>query len=167
MPKSDQGIDRNRYQVVPRTLVFLFENQERVLLLRGADHKRLWAGLYNGVGGHIERGEDIYEAAYRELYEETGLTGIALRYCAHITVDVSAHTGVAIFVFKGTSENQDFSDSLEGVLSWVCLTKLETYPLVEDLPRLIPLIAAHQIAEPIIIGKYTYGIEGDLQMSFR
>ena len=32
-----------------------------------------YEGLYNLVGGKIEDGEDGFEAAYRELYEETGI----------------------------------------------------------------------------------------------
>lgn len=33
-----------------------------------------YKGLLNMVGGKIESGEDGYAAAYRELYEETGIT---------------------------------------------------------------------------------------------
>lgn len=33
-----------------------------------------YLGLYNLVGGHIEQGESGEAAAYRELYEETGIT---------------------------------------------------------------------------------------------
>ena len=32
-----------------------------------------YQGLYNLVGGKIESGEDGFSAAYRELYEETGI----------------------------------------------------------------------------------------------
>lgn len=32
-----------------------------------------YKGLYNMVGGKIESGEDGYAAAYRELFEETGI----------------------------------------------------------------------------------------------
>lgn len=32
-----------------------------------------YAGLYNFVGGKIEQGEDGLAAAYRELFEETGI----------------------------------------------------------------------------------------------
>ena len=35
--------------------------------------KEPYKGLYNFVGGKIEAGEEDYEAAYRELYEETGI----------------------------------------------------------------------------------------------
>lgn len=32
-----------------------------------------YKGMYNLVGGKIEPGEDGFDAAYRELYEETGI----------------------------------------------------------------------------------------------
>lgn len=35
--------------------------------------KSPYLGLYNLVGGKIESGEDGFHAAYRELYEETGI----------------------------------------------------------------------------------------------
>lgn len=36
--------------------------------------KAPYLGQYNLVGGHIEPGEDGFAAAYRELFEETGIT---------------------------------------------------------------------------------------------
>lgn len=167
MPKTDQGIDQEHYLVVPRTLIFLFDTFNRVLLLKGAENKKRWAGLFNGIGGHIEKGEDIYEAAYRELIEEAGIAGIDLHLCAQIIVDVSDLIGVAIFVFKGIYTGGDFTNSLEGVLSWVPLDEIGAIPLVEDLPELIQRVAAHQSNSPIIVGKYSYGAMGDLEISFR
>ena len=59
-------------------LILLNENNE--LLLMKTDDKEIQGkdGKYNGVfwqmiGGKIEEGETIKEAAYRELFEETGL----------------------------------------------------------------------------------------------
>ncbi len=34
-----------------------------------------YKGKYNLVGGKIDPGEDSFHAAYRELYEETGISG--------------------------------------------------------------------------------------------
>ena len=51
--------------LIPRTLIFL-TCRDLVLLLKGAPHKRLWANRYNGIGGHIERGEDVLTAAQRD-----------------------------------------------------------------------------------------------------
>lgn len=36
--------------------------------------KEPYKGLYNFVGGQVEPGEDNYTAAYRELFEETGVS---------------------------------------------------------------------------------------------
>lgn len=166
-PKSDQGIDHVRYQVVPRTLIFLFDQQNRVLLLKGSPQKRLWAGLYNGIGGHIEAGEDILEAAQRELFEETGILELSLDLCGQIMVDASPQVGVAIFVFKGEYLGTSFSPSDEGSLALVDLDGLDSVPLVEDLPVLLPKVAQHGPSSSMIIAKYTYGTEGDLTIRFR
>ncbi len=50
------------YTVYPRTLVFLIRGDE-VLLIRRHAGARLFPGLFNGVGGHMERGEDVLSAA--------------------------------------------------------------------------------------------------------
>lgn len=46
---------------------------DKVLMCRRI--KEPYKGLSNFVGGKIEPGEDGETAAYRELYEETGITG--------------------------------------------------------------------------------------------
>jgi 8-oxo-dGTP diphosphatase len=166
-PKSDQGIDHVRYQVVPRVLIFLFDQHNRVLLLKGSPQKKLWAGLYNGIGGHIEAREDILEAAQRELYEETGISDLSLDLCGQIMVDASPQVGVAIFVFKGEFHGTPLSPSDEGSLAWVDLDNLDSVRLVEDLPELLPKIAKQGPSSSMIIAKYTYGTEGDLRISFR
>lgn len=51
--------------------VFSPDRQTMLMCKRAKDP---YKGLYNMVGGKIEPGEDGYAAAYRELYEETGIT---------------------------------------------------------------------------------------------
>lgn len=51
--------------------VFSPDRREMLMCSRVKDP---YKGLLNMVGGKIEQGEDGYAAAYRELYEETGIT---------------------------------------------------------------------------------------------
>lgn len=48
-------------------------DRSRILMCKRV--KDPYLGLYNLVGGHIDDGESGEDAAYRELYEETGITG--------------------------------------------------------------------------------------------
>jgi len=51
---------------------------DRVLMCKR--HKEPYLGLFNLVGGKIEPGETGCDAAYRELREETGITGVELTH---------------------------------------------------------------------------------------
>ena len=108
MGREDQGVavSRHRYQVIPRTLCFITHGEEVLLLLGGA-RKRLWAGRYNGLGGHVEAGEDIYTSARREVREEAGLEAHDLRLRGVVHADAGdPAAGILFFVFTATADNK-------------------------------------------------------------
>jgi len=165
MPASDQGVSSDRYTLIPRTLIFVTRG-ERVLLLKGTPHKRLWAGLYNGVGGHIERGEDALSAAHRELHEETGLDVPGLWLCGTLIVDTGQNTGIGIFIFRGESPAGNPHPSSEGTAEWITLQQIGSLPMLEDLPALLPRILAAQRGEPPFAARSSYDTNGRLEVTF-
>jgi 8-oxo-dGTP diphosphatase len=163
MPPSDQGLQPERFQLIPRVLVFI-THQDHVLLIKGAPTKRLWANKYNGVGGHVERGEDVYSAAVREIKEETGLEASNLRLRGVITIDTGQPIGIGMFVFTGIASGWETIPSSEGMLEWIPFDRVLELNLVEDLPTLLPKVLSAVDASPLFFGRYGYDAEGKLQI---
>lgn len=61
--------------------VLVFARDGRLLLQKRAPHKDVQPGKWDtSVGGHLDIGESYLQAAYRELTEELGVSGIPLTY---------------------------------------------------------------------------------------
>ena len=127
--------------VSPRTLLFL-DRDDRWLFLRGAPGK-WFAGRLNGLGGHVEPGEDVRSAAQRECAEETGLVpvGLELAAIAHVAVP-DPGPAVLLFVFTGHLPAGDLRPTREGEHVWHDPRDVprSDQPFVDDLRVLVPAL---------------------------
>jgi 8-oxo-dGTP diphosphatase len=162
----DQGISLNRYSVIPRTLIFIFDQAGKVLLLKGQKHKRIWSEKWNGLGGHIEQGEDVYSSARRELLEESGLNSVDLNLCGIVSINTQKSPGILLFIFKSIFYNEPIRDSSEGKLSWFSLDELAHIPCVEDLEILIPRVLSINKGDPIFYAISEPNQSGELKIRF-
>lgn len=163
MPKSDQGITNERYMLIPRTAIFLRRGDE-YLLIKGAPTKKLWAGRYNGIGGHVERGENILFSAQRELIEETGLQA-DLWSCGTVIVD-AGEVGICLFVFCGENIRGEIKASEEGSVEWVKKDAILHLPAVEDLYVLLGRIHSMQRGDPPFSARSYYDETDKLKVVF-
>ncbi len=168
MGREDQGVaaSRARYQVVPRTLCFVRQGED-VLLLKGAPTKRLWANRYNGLGGHVERGEDLYNATLREVREEAGLELHGVRLAAVVHADAGdPAVGILFFVFTGWSDTRETVASPEGALEWHNVGRLPVADMAPDLPVILPRLLALPAGAPPLFLAYSYDEQDRLVIRF-
>ncbi|UJP11159.1 NUDIX domain-containing protein [Microbacterium sp. KUDC0406] len=105
------------------TTVFLHDD-ERVLLLH-REGSRVIEDSWVGIGGHVEPGEDVQDAALRELTEEVGLRGpdlrdLRLRYAA--TREADAETRVVHYFTARLADGVAApTRCTEGTLRWFAL----------------------------------------------
>lgn len=166
MKAHDQRIDNNRYTVIPRTLAFLLCGED-VLLIRYNQSKGKWASRMNGLGGHIEQGEDPLSAIRRELHEEAGLADPGLELRGTILIDTGERPGIGIYVYLAElAETVPFPPSLEGDLTWIGMDELDAAPLLEDVRVILPEAVAAARSKTTFSASYHEDAAGNLHVDF-
>jgi 8-oxo-dGTP diphosphatase len=106
-----------------------------------ADDQHL--GKYNGLGGKMERGEDIVSCMRREIREEAGIDCEQLQLRGTINWPGFGKQGedwlgfvFLITRFSGTPRKQNS----EGTLEWVSVDRLLELPLWDGDKHFLPLV---------------------------
>jgi 8-oxo-dGTP diphosphatase len=153
------------YRVSPRVLIFA-QYLDQVLLLKGAPNKPLWPDLYNGVGGHVEPGETVRDAATRELAEETGILSNNMTLCGMVNVNLPQPSdGVMLFLFTCHVLSSQTQSTQEGTLQWFKWDQLPSNQVVEDLPTLLRLVRTSGKSHQPFYALYTYNEAGTLKIT--
>ncbi|MCY4018421.1 MAG: NUDIX domain-containing protein [Chloroflexi bacterium] len=168
MGARQQGADatQHRWLTMPRTLSFVI-NGDDVLMLKRDAGKRVFPNQYNGLGGHVERDEDVRSSALREIEEESGLIVHSLRLCSIHNIDAGEASGILLFIFTAISDSRDLKpDDPEGTLEWIQIDKVLDYDLVEDLPQLLPRIFDLPDRQGPLYAHVGYGEEDKIRLRF-
>ena len=169
MGAIEQGAEltEDRWLTMPRTLSFVM-NGEDVLLMKRAADRRVFPNQYNGLGGHIERNEDPYSGALREITEESGLHVHSLRLCSIHNIDAGGETGILLFVYTAISDARETrKDCPEGQLEWIAKDEVFDLDLVEDLPELLARIFAMDDDQAPMNARASYDAADNIVLRFQ
>lgn len=102
-----------------RYTVCFIQRGDQLLMLNRV--KSPYMGLWNGVGGKIEKGETPEEGAIREIYEETGLKIEKVREGGTLIWKGHEAEGMGYVYFAEIPNDADYSTPVlttEGILDW-------------------------------------------------
>ncbi len=133
------------YTPIVATLGYVLSpDRSRVLMVhrnaRPDDHQ---IGKYNGLGGKIERDEDVAACMRREIREEAGIECTSMQLRGTISWPGFGKNGEDwlgfVFVIDGWS-GVPLEANAEGSLEWVELGRLSDLPLWEGDRNFLPLV---------------------------
>lgn len=103
-------------------------------------------GKYNGLGGKLERDEDVFSGMKREIHEETGLIceKMTLRGTINWTNFGPKGEDWLGFIFLiDEFKGEPFKSNNEGHLDWVEIKKIPTLPMWEGDRHFLHLVFDH------------------------
>lgn len=133
-------------------LGFAFDPAFKYVVLIEKLNPKWQRGLHNGVGGHVEDGENYQQAMEREFREETGITIPASAWQAYATLNSRDWT---VRVFYALSD--DVVHCHTTTAEKVAVLPVEKWHLVPHLFNLDYLIPLAQDGDQIGIPTFQYG----------
>lgn len=119
--------------------------KNRVLMI---DRSRSWKGMAF-PGGHLENGESIVDCVKREMYEETGLKLLKLRYKGNaFFYNTQTETKHIILNFVCDEYcGKEKSNCNEGDLYWIPLEQINQVKVAEGMDLRFPLFLEKGVFE--------------------
>jgi 8-oxo-dGTP diphosphatase len=133
------------YTPILATLAYILSpDKQRVLLIhRNARQDDQHLGKYNGLGGKLDRDEDVVAGVRREIREEAGIECTEMQLRGTISWPGFGKHGEDWlgFVFLVTAfEGTPLTANPEGTLEWVAVDKIPELPLWDGDRHFLPLV---------------------------
>ncbi|RKU04433.1 NUDIX hydrolase [Burkholderia sp. Nafp2/4-1b] len=138
MPQASTTPNSQETPGVPvreRATVVCYREQQVLLVARASSR---WAL----PGGTIKRGETPFEAAHRELEEETGIVGQDLVYSMQFTGLAKVHH--VFFAEVGPDQTPQASNEIEKC-KWFRIDSVDTLRASIPTKRIVELVYRHEI----------------------
>lgn len=135
----------------------------KVLLLKRAATKKVDPGVYSGIGGKVEPGEEFYLAMLREIEEETGIKEVKNLRPYSITQHPDPATQaewVNVYFTCDIEDQIEIKETEDGTFEWIDPSDVNNLPMVRDLKEYIPAIAKDP--NQFILGIYRYDTAGNV-----
>lgn len=133
------------YTPILATLGYVLAPDRRSVLMihRNAREDDHHIGKYNGLGGKLERNEDVVTGMRREIREEAGIECLELTLRGTISWPGFGKRGEDWFGFLfivTRFSGASLERNAEGTLEWVDVASVEKLPLWEGDRRFLPLL---------------------------
>ncbi len=114
--------------------IMIFTTDNKIVVPKRSSNRKLFPNCYDcSVGGHVSSGETYEQAAYRELEEELGITGVKLEeigYFKPTDIDTSAFSKMYKLVY-----DDELNFDKNGIQNIYYMNKEEVRKLIEENPK--------------------------------
>ena len=124
-----------------KTILTLCVVHDHPRVLLGMKKRGFGSGKWNGFGGHVEAGEEIVDAARREVFEEAGVTVSELVPMGVLEFTFEGKPGVLeVHVFKSLSYEGEPYESEEMRPQWFTIDEIPFDTMWPDDRYWMPLM---------------------------
>ena len=145
--KPGNPYEQGQQKIIPAVLIYAFYQGKVLMLHRNKNPDDFHAGIWNGLGGKLEKGESPLEAAHREFLEESGIDAplSSFSYAGFLQFpNFKPHKQEDwhCFVFRIdlSDEPGPLIEISEGTLSWIDSHQMTSLKLWEGDRFFIPLV---------------------------